>query len=68
LGRNRPLGVVASALLFGALHKGSLDLDLETEKVTRDFSLVLQALIILAVSSREFWDKSMNWIKAKVGA
>ena len=25
LGRNRPIGVIASALLFGALHKGSLN-------------------------------------------
>jgi general nucleoside transport system permease protein len=54
LGRNRPLGVLFSALLFGALHKGTTDLDLETEKVTRDFSLVLQALIILSVSVSAF--------------
>ena len=50
LGRNRPLGVVAAALLFGALHKGAAALDLETEKVTREISLVMQALIILCVS------------------
>src|SRR5882724_9530313 len=35
LGRNQPVGVVAAALLFGALHKGTADLDLETEHVTR---------------------------------
>lgn len=56
LGRNQPLGVIFSALLFGALHKGASDLDLETEKITRDFSLILQALIILAVSAKGFWD------------
>ena len=49
LGRNQPLGVVAAALLFGALHKGAADLDMETEHVTRELSLVLQALIILSV-------------------
>lgn len=38
LGRAKPWGVVAAGLLFGALHKGTADLDLETEKVTRDFS------------------------------
>jgi simple sugar transport system permease protein len=55
LGRNRPLGVVLSALLFGALHKGASDLDLETENVTRDLSLILQALIILSVSADGLW-------------
>lgn len=60
LGRNRPLGVVAAALLFGALHKGTADLDLETENVTRDLSLILQALIILSVSAEGVW--SSKWI------
>ncbi len=51
LGRNQPFGVVAAALLFGALHKGAADLDLETEHVTREVSLILQALVILAVAA-----------------
>ena len=55
LGRNRPLGVVIAALLFGALHKGTSDLDLETENVTRDLSLILQAFVILAVSAEGLW-------------
>jgi simple sugar transport system permease protein len=55
LGRNRPAGVLAAALLFGALHKGAADLDLETEHVTRELSLVLQALIILSVSAEGLW-------------
>lgn len=60
LGRNQPLGVIFSALLFGALHKGASDLDLETEKITRDFSLILQAFIILAVSAKGFWDYALK--------
>jgi simple sugar transport system permease protein len=55
LGRNRPVGVMAAALLFGALHKGAGDLDIETEHVTRELSLVLQALIILSVSATGLW-------------
>jgi ABC-type uncharacterized transport system permease subunit len=55
LGRNRPLGVVIAALLFGALHKGAADLDLETEHVTRELALVLQAVIILSVSAEGLW-------------
>jgi simple sugar transport system permease protein len=61
LGRNQPLGIVAAALLFGALHKGTADLDLETEHVTRELSLILQALIILSVSAEGLWD----WMKTK---
>lgn len=55
LGRNRPAGVVAAAILFGALHKGTSDLDLETEFVTRDLSFILQALVILSVSAEGLW-------------
>jgi general nucleoside transport system permease protein len=55
LGRNHPFGVVASALLFGALHKGSSDLDFETEAVTRDLSQILQAMVILCVSADGLW-------------
>jgi general nucleoside transport system permease protein len=61
LGRNHPGGVVAAALLFGALHKGAADLDLETDHVTRELSLVLQALIILAVSADGLWD----WLRPR---
>src|SRR5206468_518447 len=63
LGRNRPAGVLAAALLFGALHKGTADLDLETENVTRDLSLILQALVILAVSADGLW----SWLHRKPG-
>lgn len=55
LARNQPGGIVLSALLFGALHKGTADLDIETAHVTREVSLVLQALIILAVSAEGLW-------------
>jgi simple sugar transport system permease protein len=59
LGRSQPAGVVAAALLFGALHKGTADLDLETENVTRDLSLILQALIILSVSAEGLWSSKL---------
>jgi len=64
LGRNQPAGVVAAALLFGALHKGTADLDFETEHVTRELSLVLQALIILSVSADGLW----SWMKKRGAA
>jgi simple sugar transport system permease protein len=62
VGRNHPLGIVAAAMLFGALHKGTADLDFETENITRDLSLVLQALVILVVSADALWD---GWRKKR---
>lgn len=50
LAGNNPIGILFSAFLFAALHKGAADLDIETENVTRDLSLVIQALVILAVA------------------
>lgn len=50
LGRNRPLGVLLAALLFGALLRGGLFVDIFTEKVSKDLIFVLQALIILFVA------------------
>lgn len=57
LARNNPIGIIFSALLFGALHKGAADLDIETEHVTRDLSLVIQALVILCVSVASGWNR-----------
>ncbi len=65
LARAQPLGVVVGALLFGALHKGALDLDLETEKITRDLSVVIQALIILSVSAEGLWSRFSNQVRKK---
>jgi ABC-type uncharacterized transport system permease subunit len=62
LGRARPLGVLLAALLFGALHKGSVDLDFETENVTRDISKVIQACVIFVVCAEALWASVRNKI------
>lgn len=51
LASNNPLGIIVAAFLMGALHKGASDLDLETTTITRDFSRIIQALIILGVAA-----------------
>ncbi len=50
LARSNPVGVIFSALLFGALQKGTAGLDLETEHVTRDLASIIQAVVVLTVS------------------
>jgi simple sugar transport system permease protein len=56
--RGNILGVLPSAFLFGILQKGSASLDLETDKITRDLSYLIQGLIILGVSAEGLW----GWI------
>jgi simple sugar transport system permease protein len=51
LGRNHPFGVLLSALLFGALIRGGLFVDIFTENVSKDLVLVLQAVVILFVAA-----------------
>jgi ABC-type uncharacterized transport system permease subunit len=51
LGRNRAAGVVAAALLFGALQRGGLFVDIFSNHVSRDLVLVLQALVIVGLAA-----------------
>jgi simple sugar transport system permease protein len=51
LGRNHPFGVVLAALLFGALTRGALFVDIFTGNVSKDLVQVLQAIVILFVAA-----------------
>lgn len=51
LARQNFIGIIGSAFLMACLHKGASDLDLETEFLTRDFSRILQAIIIFSVAA-----------------
>jgi simple sugar transport system permease protein len=59
LGRNHPLGVLISALLFGALVRGGLFVDIFSEKVSKDLVQVLQAIIILLVAMETLFRKNL---------
>lgn len=60
LGRNHPIGVVLAALLFGALNRGGLFVDIFTEKVSKDLVQVLQAIIILFVAMEALFKGSLT--------
>ena len=51
LGRNHPVGVLLSAILFGALIRGGLFVDIFTDRVSKDLVLVIQAIVILFVAA-----------------
>ena len=52
LARGRPVGILVASLLFGALYKGALNLDFETQTITRDFAMILQAVLVLLISCK----------------
>jgi general nucleoside transport system permease protein len=60
LGRNHPLGIVLAAILFGALIRGGLFVDIFTDKVSKDLVLVLQAIIILFVAMEGFFRNALQ--------
>lgn len=43
---NRPAAIIFSGLLFGVLHKGAGGLEFETNSLTKEFSYIMQALLI----------------------
>ena len=65
LARNHFLGIILSSFLLAILHKGSSDLDLETQFLTRDFSRVLQALIIFFVAASYYFSQRNKTSKQK---
>ena len=67
LGRNHPVGVFLAALLFGALIRGGLFVDIFTDRVSKDLVLVLQALVILFVAAEAMFRGRFGLLKrAKV--
>jgi ABC-type uncharacterized transport system permease subunit len=49
LARNHPIGVLISAILFGALRSGSMTMDRTTD-IPGDFVIIIQSLVIIFVA------------------
>ena len=47
MGRNHPIGIVLSAILFGALYQGGAELAFEIPTINRDMIVAMQGLIIM---------------------
>ena len=56
LGRNHPYGVFFSAILFGALNKGALDIEILMD-VPRELFLIIQGVLILLLICAEPFTK-----------
>ncbi|SLN74696.1 ABC transporter permease [Oceanibacterium hippocampi] len=53
MGRNHPVGIALSALLFGALYQGGTELAFEMDKITREMVVVIQGFVILFAGALE---------------
>ncbi|MGL4767010.1 MAG: ABC transporter permease [Formosimonas sp.] len=51
MGRNHPVGVVLSALLFGALAQGGSEMQFDLPDISPEFNVVIQGLIIFFVAA-----------------
>jgi simple sugar transport system permease protein len=53
MGRNSPIGILAAALLFGALYQGGSQLAFDMPHVNRDMVILIQGLVILFCGALE---------------
>jgi general nucleoside transport system permease protein len=53
MGRNHPIGIVLSALLFGLLYQGGTELSFAKPEINRDMIVVIQGLVILFMGALE---------------
>ena len=53
MGRNHPVGILISAILFGALAQGGSQLAFDMPKINRDMVVVIQGLVILFCGALE---------------
>lgn len=53
MGRNHPVGIFLSAILFGALAQGGSQLSFDMPKINRDMVVVIQGLVILFCGALE---------------
>lgn len=59
MARNNPLGVIFTALLFGAIHNGAREIEFLSERVTKEISIVMEAMLIVVVAGQTYF---AQWI------
>lgn len=60
LARNHPIGIIFSAFLFGFFHCASREIEFASDKISKEMSSVLQAVLISVVASEYLWAK---WLR-----
>lgn len=57
MSNNHPIGIIANAFIMSVFHKGASDLDIETETITKDFSKIIQAMVLFGVGLQYYLNK-----------
>ncbi len=57
MANNNPIGIIASAFVLAVFHKGASDLDIETETITKDFSKIIQAMVLFGVGLQYYLNR-----------
>ena len=67
MGRNHPVGIVFSSLLFGALFQGGAEVAFEVPGFSRDMVVMLQGFIVLFSGAMVYViSPALAWVLAKV--
>lgn len=51
LARSHPIGILFSALLFGAIHNGAREIEFLSDKITKEIALILEGVLIACLSA-----------------
>lgn len=65
MSNNHPLGVIVNAFIMSVFHKGASDLDIETNTITKDFSKIIQAMVLFGVGLQYYinkYDLGSGWV------
>ena len=57
MGRNHPVGIILSSILFGALFQGGAELAFEMPAISKEMVFVIQGLIILFSGALAYMSK-----------
>jgi len=60
--RNRPLNMIFSSFFFGSLYTFSREIEFFTEHLSKEVSIVLQALLLIFYGTRQAWEPSLKRI------
>ncbi len=55
MARNHPLGVILAALLFGSIHNGAREIEFLSEKITKEISIVMEAILIIIIAGQGYF-------------
>lgn len=65
LARNRPVGILFTALLFGVLQNSARELEFLSERVTKELSFVIQAVLIAFIAGEAWFRGAFERLKRR---